>query len=72
MVTIQEYIANQQETIDNKDLALKLQVSISMISLYKKSYNPSLDVAKRVYIADGITLHPFAEESLKYEINKDN
>ncbi len=41
-----------------------------MLSSYKKSYRPSLDVAKRIYATDNVVLHPFAEESLKHEINK--
>jgi len=68
MVTIQEYVANQLETLNSVELKDKLGVSLSMLSSYKKSYNPSLDVAKRVYLADNIVLHPYAEESLRYEI----
>jgi len=71
MVTIQDYIVEQLETLDSKAVADKLQVSLSMISSYKKAYNPSLEVAKRVYKEDGVALHPYSEAALKYEINKD-
>lgn len=68
MNTIQTYVMEQLEELDSKELATKLGVSVSMLSAYKKSYKPSLEVAKRVYLADKITLHPFSEESLRYEI----
>lgn len=71
MVTIQEYVAKQLEELTSIELKDKLGVSLSMISSYKKSYNPSLEVAKRVYKQDNIILHPFAEESLKYELSKE-
>jgi len=72
MVKIQEYIANQLEELTSVELKDKLGVSLSMISSYKKSYNPSLDVAKRVYQADKVVLHPYAEESLQYELTSSN
>jgi len=67
MITVQEYVAEQLIELESKNLADKMGVSASMISAYKKSYKPSLDVAKRVYLADRIVLHPFSEESLKIE-----
>jgi len=70
MVTIQDYVAQQLEEITSIELKNKMEVSLSMLSSYKKSYNPSLEVAKRVYIKDNVVLHPFAEESLKYELEK--
>lgn len=70
MVTIQNYVAEQLEELTSIELKDKLGVSLSMISSYKKSYNPSLDVAKRIYKEDNVVLHPFAEESLKYELTK--
>jgi hypothetical protein len=70
MVKIQEYVAAQLEELTSIELKDKLGVSLSMISSYKKSYNPSLEVAKRVYKADKVVLHPFAEESLKYELGE--
>jgi len=70
MVFIKEYVASQLEEITSIELAEKLGVSVSMISAYKKSYNPSLAVAIRAYTADIVVLHPFAEESLKYELGE--
>ena len=70
MVTIQEYVAEQLEDLTSIELKDKLGVSLSMLSSYKKSYNPSLDVAKRIYKIDNVVLHPFSDESLKYELEK--
>lgn len=70
MVTIQDYVKEKLEDTSSIGLANSLGVSLSMISAYKKSYNPSLSVAKTVYQLDGVTLHPFAEESLKVELAK--
>jgi len=70
MVTIQSYVKHKLEEITSIQLADELGVSLSMISAYKKSFNPSLDVAKKVYARDKVVLHPFAEESLKYELAK--
>lgn len=70
MKKIKGYIDEQLENSTSIELAAKLQISLSMLSSYKKSFNPSLEVAKRIYLADKITLHPFSEESLKYEIEK--
>lgn len=71
MIKIQGYVESQLEDLTSIELAAKLGVSLSMISAYKKSYNPSLAVAKKIYIADNIALHPYSESSLNYEINKD-
>lgn len=73
MILITKYISN---LIDNGmqgiDIANKLGVSVSMVSSYKAgSFNPSITVAKKVYLEEGIIFHPFSEESLKYEIEKD-
>lgn len=70
MVTIQMYITDKLETETSKELAENLGISISMLSAYKKSYNPSLSVALAVYNKEGLVLHPFSEESLKYEQGK--
>ena len=74
MVTIQqlieEFVEDQKSSLE---IAAFLGVSVSMVSAYKgHSYNPSLEVAKTVYAKSGIQLHPFAEESLIHEIDKDN
>lgn len=70
MITVQEYISDNLKDIDGPTLIKKMGISLSMLSAYKKFYNPSLDVAINVYKTDKVTLHPFSEESLKYEINK--
>lgn len=70
MVTIQDYVVEQLEELTSIELKDKMGVSLSMLSSYKKSYNPSLEVAKRIYAKDNVVLHPFAEQSLIFEINK--
>ena len=70
MVTVQEYVSKQLEELTSVELKRKMGVSLSMLSAYKKSYNPSLDVAKRVYKQDNVVLHPFSEESLKFELKE--
>jgi hypothetical protein len=68
---IKEYIEEKLLTIDSKDLAPILKVSVSMLSSYKtQGYRPSLTVAKTVYTLDKVVLHPFSEESLQFEISK--
>jgi len=68
---IKDYIEEQLLTYESKDLAPRLKVSISMLSSYKRQgYNPSITVAKTVYTLDKVVLHPFSEESLKYELEK--
>ena len=53
-----------------REIAIDLGISVMMVSQYKNwEYFPSIAVAKRVYTNEGIVLHPFSEESLKYEIN---
>lgn len=70
MITIKEYLENLKGT---SALAKKLGISPSMVGVYRKGkYNASLKVAKAVYKLDGTVLHPFAEESLLYEIEKEN
>ncbi|EAK0091962.1 TPA: hypothetical protein R8I27_001664 [Campylobacter jejuni] len=81
IVTIQKYLAdnikefrgnNGNGRLSNREaLAELLGVNISMISIYSKSnVTPSLKVAINLYKNTGVVLHPFSEESLKYEINK--
>ena len=68
---IKEYIEEKLLNIDTRDLSKELGVSVAMISNYKhQGYNPSLPVAKKVYTTDNVVLHPFSEESLKFEIEK--
>ena len=72
LTSIKELIDNLIEQGSNSyDVAEFLGVSVSMVSSYKlHSYNPSLTVAKTVYSKAKIALHPFAEESLKFELDK--
>lgn len=70
MILIQDYVQEKLRTYTGQAVAHSMGISISMLSAYKKAYNPSLDVAIRVYKNEGIVLHPFSEESLEYEIMK--
>ena len=74
MTFIKEYIeASIDKGVPSKIIARELNVSVSMVSAYRlHQYNPSLAVAKTVYQIDFTVLHPFSEESLKYEIEKDS
>ena len=68
---IKDYIEERLLDTDSKVLAYQLGISVAMLSNYKhQGYNASLDVAKKVYSIDGTILHPFSEDSLKYEISK--
>lgn len=65
---IEELIAMGKKSCD---IAVELGISTPMISQYKNhKWNASLDVAKKVYVDTGKVLHPFSEESLKYEIGE--
>jgi len=53
------------------EIAERLGVSNSMVSSYTtQGFDASFNVAVKVYQDMKIVLHPFAEESLIYEINK--
>jgi len=70
---IKDYLEEKEKQLDNATIANKLGISVAMISSYKrKGFNPSLSVAKRVYLLEGIVLHPYSEKGLKFEIEKDN
>lgn len=71
VTTIQMYVSEQLEDLESTELIRILGVSLSMLSAYKKSYKPSLEVAINVYKHDGTVLHPYAEDSLKLEIGED-
>jgi len=45
-----------------------------MVGQYRlqRGYMPSIHVAKKVYKLEGVVLHPFSLESLKYEIGDIN
>lgn len=69
LMFIKDYVYSQLETTTSIDLAKKLKISVAMLSSYKtQNYKPSLTVAKTVYQLDKVTLHPFSEESLQFEI----
>lgn len=70
---IREYINKlADDGMQGQEIADQLGVSISMVSSYKlHNYNPSITVAKHMYGTKGIVFHPFSEESLKLEIEKD-
>lgn len=54
------------------EVADLLGISKSMVSNYKaKRFFPSIEVAIRVYKLESLALHPFAEESLQYEIERE-
>jgi len=76
MVHIHEYIQEvlERECIKAKDLANELNITAAMVGQYKlnRGYNPSLNVAKLIYLRDGVVLHPYSEESLKWEITNEH
>ena len=76
MITkIHEYIRQKLESgTTPQELSNMMGVSTAMVSKYKanKGYRPSLNVAKAVFIADRVALHPFAKESLLKELNELN
>ena len=68
---VRDYILEKLEDETSAELSQRLMVSLSMLSSYKhQGFNPSLNVAMTVYMQEGIALHPFSEESLKFEIKK--
>ena len=72
---IKDYVDKRIDEDGEKgsEVAESIGISTSMVSSYKNhKYNPSLSVAKKVYLRDNIVLHPFSEESLKFEIDGDN
>lgn len=70
---IKDYVYSQLEEYTSAELAQRLKISIAMLSSYKtQDYKPSITVAKTVYKLDGIALHPFSEESLQFEVKKEN
>lgn len=72
MVTIQDFIKSlEAENLNATAIALRLNVSQPMVSIYKKeNCNVNLNTALYIYSEFGVCVHPFAEESLVYELNK--
>jgi predicted transcriptional regulator len=71
---IQELIFEwEDEGLKSTEIAMRLGVSQPMVSTYKKDNgNVNLGTALYVFKEYNICLHPFAEESLVYELNKNN
>lgn len=67
---VSEYIIEKLTTMSTKELAMELNISSAMVGQYKlkRGYLPSITVACTVYKLDKVALHPFSEESLKFEI----
>ena len=74
MKRIQELIFEwEDEGLKSTEIAMRLGVSQPMVSTYKKDNgNVNLGTALYVFKEYNICLHPFAEESLVYELNKNN
>lgn len=72
VLTIQDYIKGlEDDGTQGGEIAQLLGVSASMVSIYKhQGYNPSLKLALNIYKNTKKVLHPFYEESLKYELTK--
>lgn len=72
MLKVQDYIKElEAEGLKTTEIAIRLGVSQPMVSSYRtEGFNCNLKTAKFVYRDYGVVLHPFAEESLKFELNK--
>ena len=72
MTRIQELIEKwEDEKLKSTEIAMRLGVSQPMVSIYKKDAgNVKLNTAIYVFKEYDVVLHPFAKESLIYEINK--
>ena len=69
MLLVKDYVKNRLAYTTPAQVSKLMGVSTAMVSSYKNhSYMPSIEVAKKVYSIDGTVLHPFSEESLKFEI----
>ncbi|MGL5748928.1 MAG: hypothetical protein ACRCXT_00255 [Paraclostridium sp.] len=74
MKKIQELIFEwEDEGLKSTEIAMRLGVSQPMVSTYKKDNgNVNLGTALYIFKEYNVCLHPFAEESLIYELNKNN
>lgn len=70
MLKVQDYIKElEAEGLKTTEIAIRLGVSQPMVSSYRtEGFNCNLKTAKFVYRDYGVVLHPFAEESLKFEL----
>lgn len=73
MIFIQDLLKEMSDSgMKGIEIANELGISNSMVSSYKcQNFSPSLNVAMRVYSDKAIVLHPYSEDSLKYEIELD-
>ena len=72
MITVQDYIKElEEEGLNATQIALRINVSQPMVSIYKKENgNVNLNTAMYIYSEYGVCLHPYAIESLEYELVK--
>lgn len=72
MITVQDYIKElEEEGLNATQIALRINVSQPMVSIYKKENgNVNLNTAMYIYSEYGVCLHPYAIESLDYELVK--
>ena len=72
MTTIQDFIKTlEEEGLNATAIALRLNVSQPMVSIYKKeNCNINLNTALYIFKEFGVCLHPFAEDSLLFELCK--
>ena len=74
MLLVEDYVHQKLvEGIPPRDIAKAMDVTTAMVTQYKlaRGYKPSLRVAKTVYYNEGVVLHPFSEESLKWELDNE-
>lgn len=73
LIFIKDWIVENIQDKTYEELYRAVGITAPMISNYRKGYfNPSLKTALMVYKYDGTVLHPFNEDSLKYELIKEN
>ena len=73
VVRIKDWVIKRKARYFEKanDIAKLLGVSDTIVSLWNKDdRNVSMDVAICIYQIDGTVIHPFSEESIKYEIER--
>lgn len=72
--TIKSYCKGlKAQGLTQVEIAKVLEVSQSMVSDYlNKDFNCKLETAILIYKLEGVVIHPFSEESLNYEINRES
>lgn len=74
MLLVEDYVHNKLVAgFSPKEISDIMDVTTAMVTQYKlaRGYKPSLRVAKTVYKVEGVVLHPFSEDSLKWELNNE-